>query len=81
MHLVRTALTIAVLTALTVPGPADAQQKQSKSERRPIIITDPSFYRGPPPAHQRNYVGPGPTVVPPMERIPSPAPLAQPPIR
>jgi len=81
MHLVRTLFAIAVLAALTVPGPADAQQKQGKSERRPIIITDPSFYRGPPPPHERNYVGPGPTIVPPMERVPGPAPLAQPPIR
>lgn len=81
MHFVRAAFAIAVLAALTVPNPADAEQRQSKSQRRPIIINDPSFYRGPPPPHERNYVGPGPTIVPPMERIPGPAPLAQPPVR
>jgi hypothetical protein len=44
-------------------------------------LYDPSLYRAPPPPHDRTYVGPGPSLVPPMQRIPPPAPLSQPPIR
>lgn len=80
MPLVRAAFAIAVLAALLAPG-ASAHEKQGKSRRPPIIINDPSLARPPPPPHERTYVGPGPTVVPPMERIPAPAPLAQPPVR
>jgi hypothetical protein len=46
-----------------------------------VILLDPNYNRPPPEPHQRTYVGPGPTITPPMERIPQVAPLAQPPIR
>ncbi len=79
MQLVRVALAIAVLAAYGAAVPASAQQKQT--HKRPVVINDPSVYRPRPPPHDRTYVGPGPTVTPPMERLPKVAPLAQPPIR
>lgn len=81
MQLTRTALVIAVLAAFAAPAPAYAQQQQPQPQKRPVIINDPSVYRPPPQPHDRTYVGPGPTVTPPMERLPKVAPLAQPPIR
>ena len=33
----------------------------------------------PPPSSERNYYGPAPGIQQPMERVPLPAPLAQPP--
>lgn len=83
MHLVRTALAIAMLVATGAFTTASAQQKQpsAKSQRPHVITRDRSRFRAPRPPHRRTYVGPGPTIVPPMERIPLPAPLAQPPIR
>ena len=82
MQLIRIALAIAVLAAYGAAAPADAQQKQTQTRnKRPVIINDPSVYRPRPPPHDRTYVGPGPTVTPPMERLPKVAPLAQPPVR
>ena len=83
MDFVRTAVTLALLAAVGASGPAAAQQNQPSRppQRPPVIINDPSLYRPPPPPHDRPYVGPGPTVTPPMERLPQVAPLSQPPIR
>jgi hypothetical protein len=60
-------------------------QYKSKPARRPqVIIRDRSLF-GPPPlppsSTERNYYGPAPSIQPPMERVPMPAPLANPPIR
>jgi len=82
MHFVRTVLGVAILAAMGAATPAAAQNQPKKPPQRPpVIVNDPSLYRPPPPPHDRNYVGPGPTVVPPMERVPQVAPLAQPPVR
>ncbi len=81
MQLIRIALAIAVFAACGAAVPANAQQKPAQPPKRPVIINDPSVYRPPPSPHERTYVGPGPTVTPPMERLPNVAPLAQPPIR
>jgi len=62
------------------PTTVEAQQ-QAQPRKRPVIINDRSIYRPPPLPRDRNYVGPAPTVSPPMQRIPQVAPLAQPPIR
>lgn len=72
-------MALALLTASGALAPAVAQEKQAKP-KRPVIIYDPSALRRPPP-QERTYVGPGPSLSPPMERIPNVPPLAQPPIR
>lgn len=81
MQLIPHLLAVAALVCSGAFAYADAQHKQPKPPKRPIIINDRSIYYPPPPPHERTYVGPGPTVVPPMKRIPQVAPLAQPPIR
>lgn len=87
MHLTRFALAIAILSGFGAASVAGAQTNPAPaptSAPRPaprVILLDPNYNRPPPVPHERRYVGPGPTVVPPMERIPSVAPLAQPPIR
>jgi len=77
MQLIRIVLAMAVLAALGHPNAAGAQQQKQPpdKQRPPVIINDRSIYYPPPPPHERTYVGPGPTVVPPMERIQPPAPL------
>jgi hypothetical protein len=70
-----------IVTGAAAPTAAEAQKQTQPRKRPPVIINDPSVYRPPPPPHDRTYVGPGPTVTPPMERLPKVAPLAQPPIR
>lgn len=76
------AATLAVLAAATAfDGSATAQQKrQAKPPSQPpkVILRD-RWRNGPPPQPERNYYGPAPTIQPPMERVPMPAPLAQPP--
>jgi hypothetical protein len=82
MQVLPTVLAIALLSAAC--HPAAAQQNQPPKpppQRPPVIVNDPSLYRPPPPPHERTYVGPGPSVVAPMERVPQVAPLAQPPVR
>ncbi|NJO32163.1 MAG: hypothetical protein HC869_02615 [Rhodospirillales bacterium] len=79
IKLIRTA--VAGIIFATSGAAASAQQKEAKPPRRPVIINDPSVFRPPPPPHERTYVGPGPTVTPPMQRLPKVEPLAQPPIR
>ena len=83
MRLTRFALAIAMLSgfgAASVVGVADAANAgaQAGPARDP---PHPDRNRSPQVPHERRYVGPGPTVVAPIERIPSVAPLAQPPIR
>jgi len=82
MQLVRIAIAVA---ALVLSGYALAQEQKRpppKPAQRPqVIIQDRSLYGPPPVPHERNYYGPAPGIQPPMERIPPPAPLAQPPIR
>ena len=77
MPFVRTLLAAVILVGSGVFASVEAQQPR----KRPVIINDPSVYRPPPLPRDRNYVGPGPAVSPPMQRIPQVAPLAQPPIR
>jgi len=43
--------------------------------RPPAVLINP-YDRGPPPQPERPYVGPAPTVQPPMERVTPVAPLA-----
>lgn len=84
MPSLRTTFAIVSLGAVCAVAPAAAQQNQppkAPPQHPHVIINDPSLYRPPPPPPERTYVGPGPTVVPPMERVPQVAPLAQPPIR
>ena len=81
MQLIRILLAATVLLGSGAGAYADPGQKSAKTrDKRPIIINDPSAFRTPPPPHERNYVGPGPSLSPPMERIPQVAPLAQPPV-
>jgi hypothetical protein len=78
---------VVAVAVLVVSAPlASALAKDKKAsrppQRPPVIINDPSLSRPPPPLqHERNYYGPAPTIQPPMERVPLPAPLAQPPVR
>lgn len=86
MYRLSTAIAVALAVALPPTVSEGAQKRQTTShtkshKRPPVIVRDPSLYRPPPPLHDRNYYGPAPTIQPPMERIPLPAPLAQPPIR
>jgi hypothetical protein len=85
LHRLSTALAIAVAVVLAAPVAAEGARREQKSlrtkSRPPVIIRDPSLYRPPPPPHERNYYGPAPTIQPPMQRVPLPAPLSQPPIR
>ena len=80
MPFIRTLLAALIFVGSGVFASVEAQQ-QTKPRKRPVIINDPSVYRPPPLPRDRNYVGPGPAVAPPMQRIPQVAPLAQPPIR
>ncbi len=83
MHLTRFALAIAMLSGFGAASVVGAQTQPTPAPRPAprVILLDPNYNRSPPVPHERRYVGPGPTVVAPMERIPSVAPLAQPPIR
>jgi hypothetical protein len=84
MQPIRTALALATLVACGAFASANAQQQNkpgNEPSKRPIIINDPSASRPPPQPRERNYVGPGPSIAPPMERVPQVAPLAQPPTR
>jgi hypothetical protein len=81
MPFVRIILAAVVFAGSAAFASVEAQQQQTNPRKRPVIINDPSVYRPPPLPRDRNYVGPGPSVAPPMQRIPQVAPLAQPPIR
>jgi hypothetical protein len=86
MHRLYIALAVAFAVVLA-PVVSEAAQKkqttsQTKSYKRPkVIIRDRDLFRAPPTPHERNYYGPAPSIQRPMERVPLPAPLAQPPIR
>jgi hypothetical protein len=77
------AVLISLLGGLGVVWDASAQQSrhQTKPSQRPqVIIRDRWMYGPPPPpSSERNYYGPAPGIQPPMERVPLPPPLAQPP--
>jgi hypothetical protein len=83
MHRLLTIAVLAGFVALLGAPAASAQSKkeQSKPAQRPqVIIRDRSMYGPPlPPSSERNYYGPAPTIQQPMERVPLPAPLTQPP--
>lgn len=83
MHRLWIAIATAVAVAVAPVAVASAkEQKRPRSEKRPqVIIRDPSLFRAPPPPHERDYYGPAPTIQAPMQRVPLPAPLAQPPVR
>jgi hypothetical protein len=73
----------AVPVAVATAQSADARQKKQGQAPRPQVIIKDRWLQGPPPppSSDRNYYGPAPTIQPPMQRVPQPAPLAQPPIR
>jgi hypothetical protein len=74
------------LAAAAITTAADSasagQKKQSRPSQRPQVIIKDRWLYGPPPppSSYRNYYGPAPGIQQPMERVPLPAPLAQPPI-
>jgi hypothetical protein len=84
LYNVTAALTVAVgMMAAVAASGASAQQKQAKRPpQRPQIIVQDRWPYGPPPppSSERNYYGPAPGIQPPMERVPLPPPLSQPPI-
>jgi hypothetical protein len=78
-----TALVVVAIAAAAIAENASAQQqRQSRPPPRPqgVIPDRGLFGPPPPPSSERNYYGPAPGVQQPMERVPQPAPLAQPPI-
>jgi hypothetical protein len=86
MHRLQSILALAVLMsvmgALAVSWDASAQQRsqQARPSRQPqVIIRDRRLHGPPPPTSERNYYGPAPGIQEPMQRVPLPAPLAQPP--
>lgn len=86
MHRLQTILALAVLMSfmagLGAASDASAQQKQqTRPPNQPQVIIRDRWLRGPPPppSSDRNYYGPAPGIQQPMERVPLPAPLAQPP--
>jgi hypothetical protein len=85
MHRFLTAALAALLAlpvALAAADGASAKQKQRPSQRPQVIIQDRGMYGPPsPPSSQRNYYGPAPSIQAPMQRVPLPPPLAQPPVR
>jgi hypothetical protein len=72
-----------LLGSLAPASDASAQQQrqQARPPQQPQVIIRDRWLRGPPPppSSDRNYYGPAPGVQQPMERVPLPAPLAQPP--
>jgi hypothetical protein len=74
---------LAVPVAVATAQSADARQKKPGQSPRPQVIIKDRWLYGPPPppSSDRNYYGPAPSIQPPMQRVPLPAPLAQPPIR
>jgi hypothetical protein len=76
------AAAVSLAMSVAVSGGADAKEKkQYRGQQRPqVIIRDRHLYGPPPPpSSDRNYYGPAPGIQAPMERVPLPAPLAQPP--
>jgi hypothetical protein len=87
MHRLQSILALAALMSvmgvLAVTWDASAQQRnqQARPSRQPQVIIRDRWLRGPPPppSSERNYYGPAPSIQEPMQRVPLPAPLAQPP--
>ena len=84
MH--RLCTTMAIAFAVAVAPLASASAKKNRQQRPPprppVITNDPSLFRPRPPLQpERNFYGPAPSIQPPMERVPLPAPLAPPPVR
>jgi len=77
----RAAAAIAGILWAVIPAAAQQPPQKPSPQRPPVIINDPSLYRAPPPPHERNYVGPQPSLSAPMDRLQQPSPLAPPPIR
>lgn len=75
----RTAAVLAGILWLGLPAAGQQPPQKPPPQRPPVIINDPSLHRA--PAHERSYVGPQPSLSPPMERLQQPPPLAQPPVR
>jgi hypothetical protein len=77
------AVVISLLGGLGLAWDASARQNKQQtrpSQRPPAIVRDRWMYGPPlPPSSERNYYGPAPGVQGPMQRVPLPAPLAQPP--
>jgi hypothetical protein len=82
------AAVFATSAAVIAAGAAEARQGSTRQERgaRPstqqpnVILRDRWLYGPPPPpSSERNYYGPAPGIQQPMERVPLPPPLAQPP--
>ena len=73
------AATLAVVAAaMAFHGSADrpaAEEDRPSPRSRPQVILRDRWPYGPPPQPERNYYGPAPTIQPPMERVPLPAPL------
>jgi hypothetical protein len=86
MHRLHRFLALAALVSLLgsfgAAWEADAQQRpQAQPAPQPRIIDRDRWLQGPPPppSSNRNYYGPAPGIQQPMERVPLPAPLAEPP--
>jgi hypothetical protein len=87
MHRLYTlAVALAVFGAVMAHhGSAETQEqkkheKQAKPPQPPKVILRDRWLYGPPPQPEPKYYGPAPTIQPPMERVPPPAPLSEPPI-
>jgi hypothetical protein len=74
---------LSVMGGLAASWDASAQQgkRQARPAQQPRVIIRDRWLRGPPPpaSSERNYYAPAPGVQQPMQRVPLPAPLAQPP--
>ena len=82
MHRLLSLTLLAAVTALVSASSVSAQQRQqARPLERPPVFRDRPFSSAPPPppSSDRNFYGPAPGIQQPMERVPQPAPLAQPP--
>jgi hypothetical protein len=83
LNIAAAAVLLAVPVAVVTAQSADARPKKQGQMPRPQVIVKDRWLYGPPPppSSERNYYGPAPSIQQPMQRVPLPAPLAQPPIR
>jgi hypothetical protein len=80
LYILVAALAVLGAAMMAHTGDASAQRKkQVKPPLSPRVIERDRFF-GPPQQPEPKYYGPAPGIQPPMERVPLPAPLAQPPI-
>jgi hypothetical protein len=88
MHkLITLAAALAVLGAAVVAdgsvASTEAQQKRKQARPPPqpkVLRERDRFFFNTPQRPERNFYGPAPGIQQPMERVPMPAPLAEPPI-